>query len=46
MPLAEVTALNYTTPVLVTILAVVLLDEQMTRAKIRALATYVSNLQD
>jgi drug/metabolite transporter (DMT)-like permease len=34
MPLAEVTALNYTTPVLVTILAVVLLDEHMTRVRV------------
>jgi drug/metabolite transporter (DMT)-like permease len=34
MPLAEVTALNYTTPVLVTILAVVFLDERMTRMRV------------
>ena len=34
MPLAEATALNYTTPVLVTILAVVLLDEHMTRVRV------------
>lgn len=34
MPLAEVTALNYTTPVLVTVLAVVLLDERMTRMRV------------
>jgi drug/metabolite transporter (DMT)-like permease len=34
MPLAEVTALNYSTPALVTILAVVLLDEKMTPARV------------
>lgn len=34
MPLAEATALNYTTPVLVTILAVVFLDENMTRVRV------------
>jgi drug/metabolite transporter (DMT)-like permease len=34
MPLAEVTALNYTTPVLVTVLAVVFLDEHMTRIRV------------
>ena len=34
MPLAEVTALNYSTPALVTILAVVLLDERMTPARV------------
>jgi drug/metabolite transporter (DMT)-like permease len=34
MPLAEVTALNYTAPVLVTILAVVFLDEQMSRIRV------------
>ncbi len=34
MPLAEVTALNYTTPVLVTILAVVFLDERMTPVRV------------
>lgn len=34
MPLAEATALNYSTPALVTILAVVLLDERMTPARV------------
>jgi drug/metabolite transporter (DMT)-like permease len=34
MPLAEVTALNYSTPALVTILAVVLLDERMTPVRV------------
>lgn len=34
MPLAEVTALNYSTPALVTILAVVLLDEKMTPLRV------------
>ena len=34
LPLAEVTALNYSTPALVTILAVVLLDEKMTPARV------------
>lgn len=34
MPLAEATAINYVTPVLVTILAVVLLDERMTRIRV------------
>lgn len=34
MPLAEATALNYTTPVLVTILAVVFLDERMTPVRV------------
>ena len=34
MPLAEATALNYTTPVLVTILAVVFLDERMTPIRV------------
>jgi drug/metabolite transporter (DMT)-like permease len=34
LPLAEATALNYTTPVLVTILAVVFLDERMTPARV------------
>ena len=34
MPLAEATAINYITPVVVTILAVVLLDEQMTRMRV------------
>jgi len=34
MPLAEVTALNYSTPALVTILAVVFLDERMTPARV------------
>jgi len=34
MPLAEVTALNYSTPTLVTLMAVVLLDEKMTPARV------------
>lgn len=34
VPLAEATALNYSTPALVTILAVVLLDERMTPARV------------
>lgn len=34
LPLAEATALNYSTPVLVTILAVVFLDERMTRVRV------------
>jgi drug/metabolite transporter (DMT)-like permease len=34
LPLAEATALNYTTPVLVTIMAVVFLDERMTPARV------------
>lgn len=34
MPLAEATALNYSTPTLVTIMAVVLLDEKMTRVRV------------
>jgi len=34
LPLAEATALNYTTPMLVTILAVVFLDETMTPARV------------
>ena len=34
LPLAEATALNYSTPVLVTILAVVFLDERMTPARV------------
>ena len=34
MPLAEVTALNYSTPALVTILAVVFLDEKMTPVRV------------
>jgi drug/metabolite transporter (DMT)-like permease len=34
MPLAEVTALNYSTPALVTILATVFLDEKMTRVRV------------
>jgi drug/metabolite transporter (DMT)-like permease len=34
LPLAEATALHYTTPVLVTILAVVFLDERMTPARV------------
>jgi drug/metabolite transporter (DMT)-like permease len=34
LPLAEATALNYSTPVLVTILAVVFLDERMTRMRV------------
>jgi drug/metabolite transporter (DMT)-like permease len=39
MPLAEATALNYTTPVLVTILAVVFLDERMTPARVAFVIT-------
>lgn len=39
LPLAEATALNYTTPVLVTILAVVLLDERMTPARVAFVVT-------
>ena len=34
LPLAETTAINYTTPVLVIVLAVVFLDERMTRHRI------------
>ena len=34
MPLAEATALNYSTPTLVTIMAVVFLDERMTRMRV------------
>jgi drug/metabolite transporter (DMT)-like permease len=34
MPLAEATALNYSTPALVTIMAVVFLDEKMTRIRV------------
>jgi drug/metabolite transporter (DMT)-like permease len=34
LPLAEATALNYSTPVLVTIMAVVFLDEPMTRLRV------------
>jgi drug/metabolite transporter (DMT)-like permease len=34
LPLAEATAINYTTPVLVIILAVIFLDERMTRPRI------------
>src|SRR5690606_37910080 len=34
MPLAAVTALNYSTPTLVTIMAVVFLDERMTRRRV------------
>jgi len=34
LPLAEATAINYTTPVLVIVLAVIFLDERMTRPRI------------
>jgi len=34
LPLAEATALNYFTPVLVTIMAVVFLDERMTPMRV------------
>lgn len=45
LPLAEATAINYITPVLVTILAVVLLDEQMTRMRVAfVLAGFVGML--
>ena len=38
MPLAEATALNYSTPALVTIMAVVFLDERMTRIRVAFVA--------
>jgi len=38
LPLAEATALNYSTPALVTIMAVVFLDERMTRIRVAFVA--------
>ena len=44
LPLAEATAINYTTPVLVIILAVIFLDERMTRPRIALVIAGVAGM--
>lgn len=44
LPLADVTALNFTSPTLVMLLAVIFLDEQLTRARIAFVAAGVAGM--